>query len=117
MLTHNVAVFLLVLALLADRNSSSLVSNWVSLSKKVATKALLPIVIASPLLINPLPSFAEFSPSPWNSDIKFEAVKSFPENATPSVGELVAVRFQGKYKGLTFDDTFKTEEPYFFRLN
>ena len=28
---------------------------------------------------------------------------------------MVEVRFLGKYKGATFDDTFSTAEPYYFR--
>ena len=31
------------------------------------------------------------------------------------MGQLVEVRFLGKYKGSTFDDTFSTAEPYYFR--
>lgn len=31
------------------------------------------------------------------------------------MGDLVAIRFKGDYKGQVFDDTFKTEEPYFYR--
>jgi len=37
------------------------------------------------------------------------------QGPTPKVGELVAVRFTGSYKGQVFDDLFKTAEPLYFR--
>ena len=50
----------------------------------------------------------------WNKDIQYSVVKSGKGDPI-KVGQLVEVRFLGKYKGTTFDDTFSTPEPYYFR--
>jgi FKBP-type peptidyl-prolyl cis-trans isomerase len=52
--------------------------------------------------------------APWNSAIKYSIVKK-GNGAQIKVGDLVEVRFLGNYKGIIFDDTFSTAEPYYFR--
>jgi FKBP-type peptidyl-prolyl cis-trans isomerase len=59
-------------------------------------------------------AFADLSPAPWNKDIKYEVIQS-GKGDQPKVGDLVAVRFKGSYKGNVFDDTFSTDQPYFYR--
>ena len=54
--------------------------------------------------------------APWTSGVEYEVVKSGPnKDLKPKIGENVAVRFKGAYKGNVFDDTFSTEQPYFYR--
>lgn len=54
--------------------------------------------------------------APWDSNVKYEVIQSAPKDSPKAkVGDLVAIRFRGDYKGQVFDDTFKTEEPYFYR--
>lgn len=31
-------------------------------------------------------------------------------------GEMVVVRFRGSYKGIEFDNTFNSDQPYYYRL-
>jgi FKBP-type peptidyl-prolyl cis-trans isomerase len=46
----------------------------------------------------------------------YEVLEKGKDGASAAkVGDLVAIRFKGNYKTLVFDDTFKTEEPYFYR--
>jgi len=33
-----------------------------------------------------------------------------------SCRDLVTIRFKGEYNGVVFDDLFKVEEPYFYRM-
>lgn len=61
-------------------------------------------------------ALAELIPAPWDTNVKYEIIKSGsdPEQAA-KVGDLVTIRFRGKFKDVIFDDTFKTDEPYFYR--
>lgn len=68
------------------------------------------------LLANPLSARAEFKQSPWSSGVQYEVVKSNPDGDVAKVGELVAIRFKGSYKGNEFDNTFATSEPYYYRV-
>ena len=76
------------------------------------------ISITTGLVFNSFPAFAgDLVPAPWNNGIQYEVLKSAPSGAgQPKVGDLVAIRFRGDYKGNTFDDTFKTDQPYFYRF-
>jgi peptidylprolyl isomerase len=66
--------------------------------------------------LGPMISFADYSPTPWDPAVKYEIVTKAPTDAVqPKVGDLVAIRFRGEYKGNAFDDTFKTDQPYFYR--
>ena len=79
---------------------------------------VLPIIASSVAIMQcqPQVALADMSSAPWDSNIQYAVVKQAPaDSPMPKEGDLVAVRFQGKYKGIVFDDTFKTEEPYFFR--
>ena len=61
-------------------------------------------------------SFAgELKPTSWDPTVKYEVLNSNPSGQQTKVGDLVAVRFKGAYQGNVFDDTFVTEQPYFFR--
>jgi peptidylprolyl isomerase len=61
------------------------------------------------------PVFADMKPSDFNPDIKIDVVKSAPNGDMPKPGDLVAIRFTASFNGKVFDDTFKTEQPYFYR--
>jgi FKBP-type peptidyl-prolyl cis-trans isomerase len=67
------------------------------------------------LTFNGMPCNAEFQTSPWSDKIQYEVVKSNPSGDKPQVGEMAVVRFKGAYKGTTFDDTFSTDQPYYYR--
>lgn len=80
-------------------------------------RAAVPIVVSALIstVVNVMPANADFSIAPWSDKIQYEVVKSNPNGEKPKVGEMVAVRFKGSYKGTTFDDTFSTEQPYYYR--
>jgi hypothetical protein len=59
-----------------------------------------------------LDSDAGFSKTP--SGLEYRVVKN-AGGPRVLVGDLVAIRFRGSYKGNTFDDLFATESPYFYR--
>lgn len=81
--------------------------------KKSVQKAMIPMVVSFGLA---LPSWAEMIPAPWSEGVKYEVVKKAPKDSLrPKVGEQVAIRFKGSYKGNSFDDTFSTDQPYFYR--
>ena len=55
-------------------------------------------------------------PAPWDNNVKYEILKEGSETATkPKVGEIVGIRFKGNYKGVDFDNTFDTAQPYLYR--
>lgn len=49
------------------------------------------------------------------SGIKYNIVRE-GDGPTPAVGELVAIRFKGSYKGNAFDDILTEGEPYYYRV-
>lgn len=64
----------------------------------------------------PSVSLADLAPAPWSPGVQYEVIKQAPADALkPKIGDLVAIRFRGSYKGTDFDDTFKTDQPYFYR--
>ena len=64
----------------------------------------------------PTVTLADLAPAPWSAGVQYEVIKQAPADALqPKVGDLVAIRFRGSYKGNDFDDTFKTDQPYFYR--
>ena len=67
------------------------------------------------LTLDSLPCRADYQVAPWNDKIQYEIVKSNPNGDLPKVGEMTVVRFKGSYKGTTFDDTFSTDQPYYYR--
>lgn len=62
-----------------------------------------------------LPSKAEFQTSPWSDKTQYEVVKSNPSGDQAKTGEMVVVRFRGSYKGIEFDNTFNSDQPYYYR--
>jgi len=55
-------------------------------------------------------------PASWNKDIMVETIKKPASSAAaPKAGDMVEIRFKGSYKGNVFDDTFKTDAPYYYR--
>lgn len=75
--------------------------------------------IAAGMLCGLMPSVAnaELVSAPWSERVQYEILKQAPAGALqPKVGDLVAIRFRGSYKGTDFDNTFKNELPYFYRL-
>jgi len=80
------------------------------------SKIRLVSTIAGLLATAPTTVWADMVPAPWSSDVQYEVLKQSPKDALqPKVGDLVAIRFKGSYKGSDFDDTFKTDQPYFYR--
>ena len=64
----------------------------------------------------PTVSLADLAPASWSPGVQYEVIKQAPADALgPKIGDLVAIRFRGSYKGNEFDDTFKTDQPYFYR--
>ena len=58
----------------------------------------------------------ELVPAPWDNNVKYEVLKEASEaNMKPKVGEIVGIRFKGSYKGVDFDNTFDTAQPYLYR--
>lgn len=49
------------------------------------------------------------------SGLKYKVVKK-GAGPKPVEGDLVTIRFKGEYNGVAFDDLFKVEEPYFYRI-
>eukprot|EP00170_Pyropia_yezoensis_P000259 contig_1672_g260 len=49
------------------------------------------------------------------SGLKYKVVKK-GTGPKPVEGDLVTIRFKGEYNGVAFDDLFKVEEPYFYRI-
>lgn len=62
------------------------------------------------------PVLADLTPAPWDSSVLYEVVKQPTSDVVPVVGDLVTVRFKGTFKDVTFDDTFSTDNPYFYRF-
>jgi hypothetical protein len=58
---------------------------------------------------------AELVPAPWDNNVKYEIIKPSTSDVVPVVGDLVTIRFKGSYKDVAFDDTFVTDQPYFYR--
>lgn len=78
-------------------------------------KSAAALCISSSLSFAALPALAA-SPATWDSNVMVERIKEPSKDAEgPKVGEMVAIRFTGSYNGNTFDDTFKTDQPYFYR--
>ena len=90
----------------ASQSTKSKLMKW-------ASSGLMGVVLSSPFASIAL---AELVPSPWDPAIKYEVIKQAKEDSfQPKVGDLVAIRFAGSYKGNEFDNTFKTDQPYFYR--
>lgn len=54
--------------------------------------------------------------APWDANVRLEVIHSAETaSPTPKQGDLVAIRFKGAYKGVEFDNTFNTEEPFYYR--
>lgn len=49
------------------------------------------------------------------SGIEYKVVKT-GKGAVPQIGELVAIKFKGSYKGMVFDDIMEAPEPYYYRV-
>eukprot|EP00601_Ochromonadales_sp_CCMP2298_P027646 CAMPEP_0173294086 /NCGR_PEP_ID=MMETSP1143-20121109/13675_1 /TAXON_ID=483371 /ORGANISM="non described non described, Strain CCMP2298" /LENGTH=165 /DNA_ID=CAMNT_0014233719 /DNA_START=144 /DNA_END=641 /DNA_ORIENTATION=+ len=73
-----------------------------------------PILAAALLTLTPQ-ARADLAPTPWDSTVRYEVLQSNPSGAIPKVGENVAIRFRGSYKGTEFDNTMKADNPYFVR--
>ena len=115
MLSHTVLTLVMYLAFVSSFqwNDLRLAHNRQMQFKGSA----IPIVVSALMstIVNVMPANADFSLAPWSDQIQYEVVKSNPNGEKPKVGEMVAVRFKGSYKGTTFDDTFSTEQPYYYR--
>lgn len=61
------------------------------------------------------PSQAAMAPAPWDNKVQYEVLQTSPNGAQAKVGEIVAIRFQAKYKDFVIDDTFVTSDPYYMR--
>lgn len=103
-----------VLSLLIILISLSLSSSWKisnNIKRNIASLSLgLGLVFS-----HSNEALAAMQQAPWDNQVSYEVIKSNPNGLQPKVGELVAIRFKGSYKGTEFDNTFKTAEPYFYR--
>lgn len=50
-----------------------------------------------------------------SSGLQYE-ILSAGSGQKPVLGDLCAVRFQGQFKGVVFDDILNNPEPYYFRV-
>ena len=94
----------------------AMANAWkVNINKKAS---LLAPAVALGLGLGATPVFAEKAPAAWNSNIKIETLKKGAggDENKPKVGDLVEIRFKGSYKGTEFDNTYKTELPYVYRM-
>jgi len=106
-----IAFLFLLPELTAAWSSSPLTSSKAaSLRRQLATASLLLGVSAVPQ------AQAAMAPSSWDPNVQIETLIAPKADAkSPKVGDMVAVRFRGSFNGNTFDDTFKTDQPYFYR--
>ncbi|GAB0493397.1 hypothetical protein MMPV_004679 [Pyropia vietnamensis] len=65
------------------------------------------------LLASPVQAADDFTTTA--SGLKYKVVKK-GTGPKPVEGDLVTIRFKGEYNGVAFDDLFKVEEPYFYRI-
>lgn len=83
---------------------------------KSAKKFALASSVGLGFALNPMTVIAAGSPASWNKDITVETIKKPSASAAgPKAGDMVEIRFKGSYKGNVFDDTFKTDAPYYYR--
>ena len=106
-LTASVLLLLVVITLV-----SSLKLNIASWKRSLASVSIGLGVITSG---NVLQANADMKPAPWDDKVQYEVLKSNPSAAKPKVGEIVAIRFKASFKGVEFDNTFQTADPYFYR--
>ena len=95
-----------------------LLSSASSVKLRVADrfkKTLAPIILSAPLLGVSQPALADMMEAPWLPGLKYEVIEKSSSDVVPKVGENVAIRFKGTYKGTTFDDIMKSDQPYFYR--
>ena len=85
----------------------------IDINRQIA-KIISSTLLVSGSLIGSSPAFADLKPAPWDSTVKYEVITEGKGDAA-KVSDLTAIRFKGSYKGLVFDDTFKNEQPYFYR--
>ena len=114
--SHQIKIFTLificnVFSLLTAKNIN--VGKRTSLSTMISIPKVVGLLCSLSL---PTVTLADLAPAPWSAGVQYEVIKQAPADALqPKVGDLVAIRFRGSYKGNDFDDTFKTEQPYFYR--
>jgi FKBP-type peptidyl-prolyl cis-trans isomerase len=77
----------------------------------VCLLVMLSLSITRICILHPL----DLAPAPWDSNIKYEVIKKGQTDKKVKVGEIAVIRFKGSYKGSAFDDTFSTDQPYFYR--
>ncbi|OSX74124.1 hypothetical protein BU14_0306s0005 [Porphyra umbilicalis] len=76
---------------------------------------LLAAAAAAGGLLTPPAQAADEGMTTTASGLKYKVVKK-GTGPTPVAGDLVTIRFKGEYNGVVFDDLFKVEEPYFYRM-
>jgi len=110
-LTISILLVLLVLniVIVSSLKLNNISSSW---KRSIASLSIGLSVITSG---NILHANADMKPAPWDDKVQYELLKSNPSAPQPKVGEMVAIRFKGSYKGVEFDNTFQTSDPYFYR--
>ena len=106
-----ILIIVSIFSLIAAANSALISKRFL----RAPIKAITSIFTGSALLTS-LPAQADFGATPWSPNIQYEVVKSAPNGDVPKIGELVAIRFKGSFRGNVFDDTFSTDQPYFYRV-
>jgi len=109
----NSSLLATLIALLVCAQCASLHMKMVFFKKRTIAASLLSAGIS---LGGGSTAFAgDLKPSSWDPTVKYEVLKGNPGGQKTEVGDMVAIRFKGSYQGNVFDDTFVTEQPYFYR--
>jgi hypothetical protein len=84
---------------------------------RAVRKAVAPLLVGVPMMLHGTQSaIADMNDAPFLPGLRYEVINKATDDAIPKVGENVAIRFKGSYKGSTFDDTMSTPQPYFYRV-
>jgi len=122
-----VAVFLIVVQIatclglkpalrLFVTNNNAVLTRTTTNAAAVLTRTCLAGLLGLVGLCTPTDVSAALAPSSWDKEILVETLVAPKADAkVPKVGDMVAVRFKASFNGNTFDDTFKSDQPYFYR--
>ena len=110
-----VAVFLIVVQIATCLGLKPALRPFVT-TNVVLTRTCLAGLLGLVGLCTPTDVSAALAPSSWDKEILVETLVAPKADAkVPKVGDMVAVRFKASFNGNTFDDTFKSDQPYFYR--
>jgi len=103
------------------RRSSRLSTSSMQMNSDKTFSKLIPLLLSGAVFLQAPNIRAEDYVPPkyenvaaWDGGIKYSVVKN-GKGPNIKVGDLVEIRFLGSYQGKSFDDTFSTPEPYYYR--